>query len=103
MPIVKWIVTIGAVFAMSSCLMGSIFSLPRILYSMGCDGVIFHGLSSVNLKTKTPLWAILIISTIASSSQFVYIFNFYFLLKINVLSQSTQCKVFLRCFLIWTN
>lgn len=67
MPIVKWIVTIGAVFAMSSCLMGSIFSLPRILYSMGCDGVIFRGLSNVNAKTQTPVWAILTIGLIASN------------------------------------
>ncbi|XP_077290733.1 cationic amino acid transporter 2-like [Arctopsyche grandis] len=60
MPVIKWIVTIGAIFAMSTCLIGSVFSLPRILYSMGSDGVLFRQLADVNPKTKTPVLAICI-------------------------------------------
>ncbi|KAK6617830.1 hypothetical protein RUM43_014058 [Polyplax serrata] len=58
---VKWVVTIGAIFALCTSLLGAMFPLPRILYAMGNDGILFKIFSKVNNKTKTPL-----ISTILS-------------------------------------
>jgi len=52
---IRWIVSIGAVFALFSALLGALFSLPRILYSMSNDGLLFTCLNRVNLKTQTPL------------------------------------------------
>ncbi|XP_057320389.1 high affinity cationic amino acid transporter 1-like isoform X2 [Microplitis mediator] len=54
-PIIMWIVNIGAIFACCTCLFGAMFSLPRILYAMGKDGIIFKFFSRVNKRTKTPI------------------------------------------------
>ncbi|KAK5645590.1 hypothetical protein RI129_006890 [Pyrocoelia pectoralis] len=59
-PVIKWIVTIGAIFAICTSLMGGMFPLPRILYAMANDGLIFIFLSRVHPKTKTPLIATLV-------------------------------------------
>ncbi|KAL6436220.1 hypothetical protein ACFW04_004657 [Cataglyphis niger] len=54
-PVVKWIVNIGAVFALCTSLLGAMFPLPRVLYAMANDGIIFKTLSKVNSKTMTPV------------------------------------------------
>lgn len=73
---VKWIVTIGAIFALTTSLLGTIFPLPRILYAMGNDGILFKRLSHVNDRTQTPL-----LSTVLSglfSGKFVLLCNKHF-------------------------
>lgn len=55
-PTVKWIVNIGAAFALCTSLLGSMFPLPRVLYAMGSDGMIFKRLASVHPKTMTPIF-----------------------------------------------
>ncbi|XP_023161086.2 cationic amino acid transporter 3 [Drosophila hydei] len=57
---IKWIVTIGAVFALCTSLLGAMFPLPRILYAMGNDGILFKRLSKVHPYTKTPLLATIV-------------------------------------------
>ncbi|CAH0585957.1 unnamed protein product [Chrysodeixis includens] len=57
LPVIKWIVTIGAIFALCTSLLGAMFPLPRVLYAMGSDGVLFRPLSAINQRTKTPLLA----------------------------------------------
>ncbi|XP_053970804.1 cationic amino acid transporter 3 [Hylaeus volcanicus] len=59
-PTIKWIVNIGAAFALCTSLLGAMFPLPRILYAMGSDGVIFKSLSNVNSKTMTPIFGTVI-------------------------------------------
>ncbi|XP_061393554.1 cationic amino acid transporter 3 [Musca vetustissima] len=63
---VKWIVTIGAIFALCTSLLGAMFPLPRVLYAMGSDGIIFKKLSKVNNFTKTPLLATILSGILAS-------------------------------------
>ncbi|VVC32911.1 Cationic amino acid transporter, C-terminal,Amino acid/polyamine transporter I [Cinara cedri] len=60
MPVIKYMVTCGAIFALFTTLLGCLFPIPRILYSMASDGLLFEFLSIVNEKTKTPLVATLI-------------------------------------------
>ncbi|CAG9865154.1 unnamed protein product [Phyllotreta striolata] len=60
LPAIKWIVTIGAVFALCTSMLGAMFPLPRVLYAMSNDGIIFKQLSKVHKKTKTPIVATLI-------------------------------------------
>ncbi|OAD62068.1 High affinity cationic amino acid transporter 1 [Eufriesea mexicana] len=55
-PTIKWIVNIGATFALCTSLLGAMFPLPRILYAMGSDGVIFKQLANVHPKTMTPIF-----------------------------------------------
>lgn len=62
---IKWIVTIGAIFALCTSLLGAMFPLPRVLYAMGNDGIIFKKLSKVNNYTKTPLLATIISGILA--------------------------------------
>lgn len=38
-------------------LLGSIFPMPRVIYAMAEDGVLFKALARINPKTKTPLIA----------------------------------------------
>uniref|UniRef100_A0A1I8PZF6 Cationic amino acid transporter C-terminal domain-containing protein n=1 Tax=Stomoxys calcitrans TaxID=35570 RepID=A0A1I8PZF6_STOCA len=63
---IKWIVTIGAIFALCTSLLGAMFPLPRVLYAMGNDGIIFKKLSKVDSYTKTPLLATIISGIFAS-------------------------------------
>lgn len=60
MPIIKYMVTCGAVFALMTTLLGCLFPIPRILYAMSSDGLLFKCLSMVNEKTKTPVLATMI-------------------------------------------
>ncbi|XP_041979236.1 cationic amino acid transporter 3 [Aricia agestis] len=57
LPVIKWIVTIGAVFALCTSLLGAMFPLPRVLYAMGSDGVLFRPFAVINPRTQTPLLA----------------------------------------------
>lgn len=59
-PVAKWIISIGALTGLSTSLLGAMFPLPRVLYSMASDGVIFRSLANVNQHTKTPIIATVI-------------------------------------------
>ncbi|CAG9815649.1 unnamed protein product [Phaedon cochleariae] len=54
---IKWVVTVGAIFALCTSLLGAMFPLPRVIYAMSKDGVIFKSLAKVNTYTQTPLIA----------------------------------------------
>ncbi|XP_050433654.1 cationic amino acid transporter 2-like [Adelges cooleyi] len=54
MPLIKYFISGGAIFALTTTLIGAIFPLPRILYAMSSDGLLFKILSKVNKTTKTP-------------------------------------------------
>ncbi|XP_075977780.1 high affinity cationic amino acid transporter 1-like isoform X2 [Anticarsia gemmatalis] len=57
---IKWIVSIGAIFALCTSMIGAMFPLPRVLYAMGSDGVLFRSFAAINPKTKTPLFATIV-------------------------------------------
>lgn len=54
-PVIKWIVTVGAVFALCTSLLGAMFPLPRILYAMSNDGLLFKIFAKVHPKSQTPI------------------------------------------------
>lgn len=55
MATAKWIITIGGLFALSASLFGAMFPLPRIIYAMANDGLIFRFLGIVNARFATPM------------------------------------------------
>ncbi|XP_066952359.1 high affinity cationic amino acid transporter 1-like [Macrobrachium rosenbergii] len=57
MQVSKWIVSIGALFGFSASMVGVLLPLPRIIYAMANDGIIFRFLSRVNKRFKTPILA----------------------------------------------
>lgn len=63
---VKYVVSIGAICGMTTTLFGSLFSLPRCMYAMASDGLLFSFLGDVNSKTQLPLTN-LVISGICTS------------------------------------
>lgn len=63
---VKYVVSLGAICGMTTTLFGSLFSLPRCMYAMASDGLLFSFLGSVNSKTQLPLTN-LVISGISSA------------------------------------
>ncbi|KAJ6645363.1 High affinity cationic amino acid transporter 1 [Pseudolycoriella hygida] len=54
---IKWIVSIGAIFALCTSLLGAMFPLPRVLYAMAQDGILFKVLKKIHPKTQTPIVA----------------------------------------------
>ncbi|XP_049873850.1 cationic amino acid transporter 4 [Pectinophora gossypiella] len=56
----KYAVAVGAVCGMSTTLLGSLFSLPRCLYAMSADGLLFGFLSDINNKSQIPIWNLVI-------------------------------------------
>ena len=53
----KFAVIIGACCGMATVLIGTIYSLTRIVYAMSDDGLLFPWMSIVNAKTQIPLQA----------------------------------------------
>jgi len=65
-PFAKWVVSIGALAGLSTSLLGAMFPLPRILYSMATDGVIFRQLADIHPRYQTPLLATIVSGFLAA-------------------------------------
>ncbi|XP_077998122.1 high affinity cationic amino acid transporter 1-like [Glandiceps talaboti] len=59
LPAAKYVIAVGALCGLTASMMGSIFPLPRIIFAMARDGLIFAFLGIVNKTTSTPIWATL--------------------------------------------
>lgn len=51
----KMIVSIGAICGLCSSLLGAMFPLPRVIYAMASDGLIFKWMGKVSSRFHTPL------------------------------------------------
>ncbi|KAJ8731657.1 hypothetical protein PYW07_004821 [Mythimna separata] len=54
-PWAKYAVSVGAICALCSSLLGAVFPLPRIIYAMSSDGLLFRFMGRVSEKYQTPL------------------------------------------------
>lgn len=63
-PIAVYIVSFGAIFGLCASLMGAMFPLPRIIYAMSSDGLIFGWLGRIHPRFQTPIYGTLFAGTL---------------------------------------
>jgi amino acid transporter len=62
------VVTVGALCGLSTSLLGAMFPMPRVIYAMASDGVLFKFLAQVHPRFQTPLIATLIAGTFGGTN-----------------------------------
>ncbi|XP_022106103.1 cationic amino acid transporter 2-like isoform X2 [Acanthaster planci] len=63
--VAKYVVTVGGIVGLFTSLVGCIFTLPRYIYSMASDGLLFGCLATVNKRFNMPVNACIFCGAVA--------------------------------------
>ncbi|KAL9955394.1 hypothetical protein ACROYT_G036707 [Oculina patagonica] len=74
-PWAKYVIDIGALCGLTTSLLGQLVSLPRMLYSMASDGLIFKSLAKVNPRTEIPMLATVLSGVFSAVLAFIFDLN----------------------------
>lgn len=94
----EYVVGVGALFGLTAGLFAAMFPIPRILYSMGSDGLLFKFLAHVNAQSQTPLPACIISGVLASTVALIFRLDLLVeLLSIGILAAYSLVSLAVLC------
>ncbi|XP_032237943.2 high affinity cationic amino acid transporter 1 isoform X1 [Nematostella vectensis] len=65
-PWAQYLIAAGALCGLTASLIGALFPLPRLLYAMASDGLIFTFLARIHPRTEIPIFATVIAGVLAA-------------------------------------
>ncbi|EDV97259.1 cationic amino acid transporter 4 [Drosophila grimshawi] len=72
LPWAKYIISIGALCGMTTTLLGSLYALPRCMYAMASDGLLFNCFGRINSSTQVPLLNLVVSGLLSAALALVF-------------------------------